>query len=84
MLRGDMPRSLLACMDEVVANLAVVSNDVSADTERFAGKLHAELKFAKIEDILRAGLHGTLTEFLERIFELGNRISRDFLVPLAA
>lgn len=84
MLRGNMPRSLLACMDEVVANLAVVSNDVSADTERFAGKLHAELKFATIEDILNAGLHNTLTEFLERIFELGNRISRDFLVPLAA
>lgn len=83
MLRGNMPRSLLACMDEVVANLAVVSNDVSADTERFAGKLHAELKFATIEDILNAGLHNTLTKFLERIFELGNRISRDFLVPLA-
>ncbi|MFZ6689392.1 alpha-E domain-containing protein [Undibacterium sp. SXout11W] len=84
MLRGDMPRSLLACMDEVVANLAEVRNDVSADTERLAGKLHAEFKFARIEDILEAGLHDTLTEFLERIFELGNRISRDFLVPLAA
>jgi len=53
-------------------------------TERFAGKLHADLKFARIEEILEAGLHDTLTEFLERIFELGNRISRDFLVPLAA
>jgi len=59
MLRGDMPRSLLACMDEVVANLAEVRNDVSADTERLAGKLHAEFKFARIEDILQAGLHIT-------------------------
>jgi len=83
-LRGDMPRSLLACMDEVVANLREVRNDVSADTERFAGKLHAELKFARIEEILDAGLHDTLTTFLENIFELGNRVSRDFLVPLAA
>ncbi|MET3135771.1 putative alpha-E superfamily protein [Undibacterium sp. GrIS 1.2] len=83
-LRGDMPRSLLACMDEVVQNLKQVSNDVSADTERFAGKLHAELQFACIEDILEAGLHETLTEFLQRIFELGNRVSRNFLVPLAA
>jgi hypothetical protein len=39
MLRGDMPRSLLACMDEVVQNLHEVRNDVSADTERFAGRL---------------------------------------------
>jgi uncharacterized alpha-E superfamily protein len=83
-LRGDMPRSLLACMDEVVQTLQEVSNDVSSETERFAGKLHAELRFARIEEILDAGLHDSLTEFLERIFELGNRISRDFLVPWAA
>jgi uncharacterized alpha-E superfamily protein len=84
MLRGDMPRSLLACMDEVVLNLHEVRNDVSADTERFAGRLHAELQFGKIEDILAEGLHDTLTRFLADIYELGNRISRDFLVPLAA
>lgn len=84
MLRSDMPRSLLACMDEVVANLRAVRNDVSANTERFAGRLHAELQFGSIDDILEAGLHDTLTQFLQRIYELGNRLSRDFLVPLAA
>jgi len=84
MLRADMPRSLLACMDEVVANLRVVRNDVSGDTERLAGKLHAELQFARIDDILEEGLHDTLTRFLRRIYELGNGVSRDFLVPLAA
>lgn len=83
-LRADMPRSLLACMGNVLSNLHHVRNDVSADTERFAGKLHADLKFARIEEILDAGLHDYLTVFLERIFELGNRLSRDFLVPLAA
>jgi len=84
MLRADMPRSLLACMDEVVGNLAHVKNDVSLDTERFAGKLHSDLMFSNIDEILAEGLHDYLTQFLERIFELGNRISRDFLVPLAA
>lgn len=84
MLRADMPRSLLACMDEVVANLRQVRNDASPKTERLAGKLHAELQFAHIEDILAEGLHDYLTVFLERIFELGNRVSRDFLVPIAA
>lgn len=83
-LRADMPRSLLACMGHVLSNLKNVHNDVSADTERFAGKLHADLKFSRLEEILDAGLHDYLTVFLERIFELGNRISRDFLVPLAA
>jgi uncharacterized alpha-E superfamily protein len=84
MLRADMPRSLLACVEEVVGNLHQVRNDVSADTERFAGKLHAELAFNSIDEILASGLHDYLTQFLERIFELGNRVSRDFLVPLAA
>jgi uncharacterized alpha-E superfamily protein len=84
MLRGDMPRSLLACMDEVVHNLREVRNDVSAETERCAGRLHAELQFGKIDDILAAGLHDTLTRFLSDIYQLGNRVSRDFLVPLAA
>jgi uncharacterized alpha-E superfamily protein len=84
MLRGDMPRSLLACMDEVVENLHEVRNDVSAETERYAGRLRAELQFGKIEDILADGLHDTLTRFLADIYKLGNRVSRDFLVPLAA
>ena len=83
-LRADMPRSLHACVEEVVGNLAAVRNDVSGDTERYAGKLHAELKFNTIDEILADGLHDYLTQFLERIFELGNRVSRDFLVPLAA
>jgi uncharacterized alpha-E superfamily protein len=83
-LRADMPRSLLACMNEVVRNLQAVSNDASADTQRCAGKLRAELQFARIDDILAEGLHDYLTDFLERIFELGNCVSRDFLLPLAA
>jgi len=83
-LRGDMPRSLIACMSEVVNNLAQVRNDVSSETERFAGRLHADLKFNSMEDILSRGLHDYLTEFLEQVYELGNRVSRDFLLPLAA
>ncbi|GGY34013.1 alpha-E domain-containing protein [Pseudoduganella sp. SL102] len=84
MLRADMPRSLLACMEALVNNLREVRNATSGETERLAGQLHAELRFARIEDLLRAGLHDYLTQFLRRIYELGNRVSRDFLVPLAA
>ncbi len=84
MLRVDMPRSLRHCMNEVVVNLKHVGNEVSADTERYAGKLHAELQFARIEEILEEGLHEYLTRFLECVYVLGQRISRDFLVPLTA
>jgi uncharacterized alpha-E superfamily protein len=83
-LRGEMPRSLMACMTEVVNNLAQVHNEVSRETDRFAGRLHAGLRFNSIDDIMRRGLHDYLNEFLEQIYELGNRVSHDFLVPLAA
>ncbi len=81
MLKANMPRSLVACMAAVVANLKDVRNDLSQDTERFAGKLHAELQFSRIDDILEQGLHAYLTKFLACIEELGVRISEDFLVP---
>jgi len=83
-LRGEMPRSLMACLTEVVNNLEQVRNDVSRETERFAGRLHAGLRFNSIDDIMQRGLHDYLTEFLEQVYELGNRVSHDFLVPLAA
>jgi uncharacterized alpha-E superfamily protein len=80
-LRADMPRSLHASLNEVVANLALVSNQQSAATERLAGKLRAELKYGNINEILANGLHAFLTQFLDRVNELGAGISRDFLVP---
>jgi uncharacterized alpha-E superfamily protein len=83
-LRGEMPRSLMACVTEVVNNLSQVHNEVSRETERFAGRLHAGLRFNSIDDIMRRGLHDYLTEFLEQVYDLGNRVSHDFLVPLAA
>jgi uncharacterized alpha-E superfamily protein len=80
-LRSDMPRSLHACMKEVVVNLAQVSNDTSDETERRAGKLLAELQYSRIDEILATGLHAFLTQFLDRVNELGVRISRNFLMP---
>jgi uncharacterized alpha-E superfamily protein len=80
-LRQDMPRSLHACLNEVVANLALVSHDRDSDTLRHAGRLRAELAFGRIDEILATGLHAYLTQFLERVNLLGGRISREFLMP---
>ena len=82
-LRPDMPRSLAACMHEVVTNLEHVGNDQSSDTQRLAGRLEADLRYGRIDEILATGLHAYLTQFLERVNALGAGISRDFLVPVA-
>ncbi len=80
-LRADMPRSLHACMNEVVSNISMVSDDRSLCSYRRAGKLCAEMEFGQIEEILANGLHAYLTQFLDRVNEIGASISREFLVP---
>src|SRR5690606_18022416 len=83
-LRPDMPRSLLASVQALNEDLAGVSNQRPAETEPGAGRLPAELRYAGAEDIRHSGRHRHLERVLDRIKDLGNRISQDFLVPLAA
>jgi len=82
-LRPDMPRSLHASMNEVVNNLSLVASDASSETLRRAGKLRAELQYGRIDEILATGLHAFLTQFLDRVNDLGAHISREFLVPVS-
>jgi uncharacterized alpha-E superfamily protein len=79
-LRSDMPRSLHASLNEVVKNLELVSEHAKSETLRRAGQLLAELRYGRIDEVLATGLHAYLTQFLDRVNELGVRISRDFLV----
>jgi uncharacterized alpha-E superfamily protein len=83
-LRADMPRSLHASLNAMVENLQLVANDQSFETQRTAGKLRAELQFGRIDEILATGLHAYLTQFLDRINNIGGRISQDFLVASSA
>ena len=81
MLRLDMPRSLHACMRGVTRMLDDIRNAQSSETERLAGLLHSQIHYARIDDILAENLHQYLVDFMDRIYELGNGIRRDFLVP---
>lgn len=80
-LRSEMPRSLHGCLREVMANLDSVTFDPASESRRRAGKLRADLQFARIDEILATGLHAFLTQFLDRVNEIGAHVSREFLVP---
>jgi uncharacterized alpha-E superfamily protein len=80
-LRADMPRSLARSMKEVYSNLSRLSNVRSAETERLAGELESHLHFGRIESIFEGGFRQYLEDFRDRIFDLGCRISDDFLIP---
>jgi len=81
-LNLSMPRSLAACLQEVVKRLARVRNAQSAETQMATLNLFTELRDTTIDEILEKGLHAFLTEFLSRINAVGAGISQDFLVPL--
>ena len=82
-LNKDMPRSLHFCMNGVIKILDLVANGHSGETARQAGLLHAQLHYGRLEDILQQSLHDWLTDFMDRIYMIGNGISKDFLVPMA-
>ncbi|MCK6390380.1 MAG: alpha-E domain-containing protein, partial [Azonexus sp.] len=81
-LHSDMPRSLRFCLNGVVKNLELVANRQSDETLRQAGQLYSQLRYGRIEDILKDGLHEWLTDFMDRIYLLGDGISQNFLVPM--
>ena len=82
-LREDMPRSLRCCMSFINETIERLCEDHrhSDELERLSGQLHAQLRYARTEDIISRGLHEYLMDFLERISDLGNEINRVFLNP---
>ena len=77
-LRADMPRSLMACMDEVDSLLREINGPRSTELMRRCGQLHGQLRFGSIDDIFVTGLHEYLSEFLERIYDLGDLINTTY------
>lgn len=78
----NMPRSLAACLQEVVETLTRIRNNHSRGTQLAALRLFSTLRDQTIEEILNIGLHEYLTDFLTQINNVGAGISKDFLVPL--
>ena len=77
-----MPRSLAACLEQIDQALARVEGQNDHAAKRLSAELQARLVHGDIEEIFRGGLHEYLTEFLEDVYELGQRIQRAYLGAL--
>jgi len=77
-LRPDMPRSLTTCLTEVNRLLQEINGPRAGELLRRCGLLHGELRFGSIDDIFVRGLHEYLSDFLERIYELGDLINTTY------
>jgi uncharacterized alpha-E superfamily protein len=76
------PRSLVACVEQMVDLLTKVRNATSARTEHDARALLASLRDTDIDEIFQQGIHAFLVTFLEQVNQLAVDISDHFLLPL--
>jgi uncharacterized alpha-E superfamily protein len=81
-LRPELPRSLLAChsrVEQVLERIAEANGGRRGECHRLAGEIHARLRYGRIEDILSGGLHGFLTQAINRNIDLGREITAFYL-----
>jgi uncharacterized alpha-E superfamily protein len=77
-----MPRSLAACLEQIDAALSRVDGQNDHSAKRLSAELQARLVHGDIDEIFSDGLHEYLTQFLDDISELGQRIQRAYLGAL--
>jgi uncharacterized alpha-E superfamily protein len=80
--RSDMPRSLLACMTELMLNLEQVADPKTSEALRQAGRLRAQIQYLRVDEAFEPDIHRFLGGFLQDINDLASLISEEFLVPL--
>jgi len=81
-LRPEMPRSLVACFDQITMQLDLLAESYGGkrgECHRVAGEMLSKLRYGRIQDIFQSGLHEFLTAFINRSVVLGNEIAALYL-----
>ncbi|KAF1054731.1 MAG: hypothetical protein GAK43_00680 [Stenotrophomonas maltophilia] len=79
LLRADVPRSLLSCVDELYSILAELPGTNGRPAQRLAAELDARLRYSAIDEILDGGLHAWLTDFILLVRQLARAIHSSYL-----
>jgi uncharacterized alpha-E superfamily protein len=75
-LKPELPRSLIYCYEQVSRTLELIKEGPhQSEAHRMAGGLHAQLRYVRIDDIFRQGLHEYLTDLIDRTAVLGREIA---------
>lgn len=77
-LRNELPRSLLACINDMVQQLELIGGRAN-QPRRLAHILHAELRFSSMKDLSRIGLNNWLEAFLALLNEIAESIHHTYL-----
>lgn len=73
-LRDDFPRSLAFSLSDVHRTLLKLEGARNSEVLRVSGRLDAQLRYGRIQDIFANGLHEYLTDFLVRIGDLSEEL----------
>jgi len=81
-MREEMPRSLISCAAEIKECLDRLGEEYGQRHEchRIAGQIYSRLRFGKVEDVFRQGLHEFLSDHIDQNNRLGLEISRSYLL----
>ncbi len=79
-LNPQMPRSLPSCYDRLTETLDDLCGDHPHECQRLCGRLHAQIRYTRIDEIMTSGLHEFLTGFIEGNAEITQQIGRDFMM----
>lgn len=77
-MNDDMPRSLHACLDQVVSALKPLGRGL--ECTRMAGEAHARLHWGRLDHLLVDGLDKFVADFLVSANQIGTRLHEDFLM----
>lgn len=78
-LRNDVPRSLRACIEDVVSQLEQIANTRSHLPLRLAHQLNVDLRFSTREDLAQSDMQVYLTGLLARINALADSVRQTYL-----
>lgn len=78
-LRPEIPRSLLSCVQVLCDLLPAIEGDAGLTSKRLAAVQMARLQYGSMQHIIELGLHEYLTDFLRRINELADTIRLEYL-----
>ncbi len=81
-LRNDMPRSLRACVGDVVQQLERIGGQRANIPRRLAHTLNVELRFSTLDEVLEQGLQAYMLQFQGKINALAESINHTYLEAL--
>jgi uncharacterized alpha-E superfamily protein len=88
LLNREFPRSIHHCLINADESLHALSGSPIGTfcnlAEQYLGRLRAELAYARVESIIKGGLHEFLDAFQTKLNAVGDSISITFFAPYVA